>query len=57
MWDNNMNVEDTCGPYDGFKECIECAVEYARENNLAILKHTSITSFDNLRYRPLSDLD
>jgi len=52
-----MNVEDTCGPYDGFKECIECAVEYARENNLAILKHTSITSFDNLRYRPLSDLD
>jgi|AntRauTorcE11898_2_1112593.scaffolds.fasta_scaffold07119_5 hypothetical protein len=56
-WDYELDVEKPCGPYDGFDECLTGAIEYARENDLAILRYTSITSFDNLRYRSLSELD
>ena len=56
-WDDEQTVENTHGPYGGFDECVESAIEYARENDLAILQYTSITSFDNLRYRSLSDLE
>jgi len=56
-WGDANNVDKSCGPYDGFDECLQHAIEYARENDLAILQYTSITSFDNLRYRSLSDLD
>lgn len=57
IWDGDMNVETTHGPFDGVGECLERAIEYAREYDLAVLQYTSITSFDNLRYRSLSDLD
>jgi len=55
-WDDENTVKQSNGPYDGFKECLDYAVEYAEENNLAILQYTSITSFDNQQYRSMSNL-
>jgi len=55
-WDNENTVRQSHGPYDGFNECLDYAVEYAKENNLAILQYTSITSFDNQQYRSMSNL-
>jgi len=56
-WEDSNNVDECCGPYDGLNECIEYAIEFSRENDLSILKFTSIASFDNLQYRSLADLD
>ncbi len=54
-WDGELTVEQSYGPYDGFEQCLEHAVDHAIENNLTILQYTSIISFDNLRYRSLID--
>jgi len=55
-WDDENTVKQSHGPYDGFSECLNYAVEYAEENNLPILQYTSITSFDNQQYRSMSNL-
>ena len=52
-WEDKNNTEMVSGAHDGFQNCMEYAIEYAKKQELPVVQYTSITSFDNLRYRSL----